>query len=253
MPRNWTEQELLIAMSLYCKLPFGQFDQSNKQVKRVAAKMERTPGSLAMKLSNLASLDSYHQDRGVVGLKAASNLDRKIWAEFQSDWTTMAEKSEVAFEALMGGTAPAEPAPELQQPSGPSEVMRTVKTRRLQTFFRNAVLSSYEYRCAVSGLAIRELLVASHIIPWSADESRRADPTNGLCLNALYDRAFDRGLITFDEDFRMVVSSVLKKDKSPEFQLVNFVKMEGSKLLLPHRFCPDTTALDKHRNSFFHP
>lgn len=249
MPRNWTEQELLIAMSLYCKLPFGQFDQSNKQVKRVAAKMERTPSALAMKLSNLASLDPYHQARGVVGLKAASNLDRKIWAEFQSDWTTMAEKSEAAFETLMGGTAPAEFAPELQ-PSGPSEVTRTVKVRRLQTFFRNAVLSSYEYRCAVSGMAVPELLVASHIIPWSDDEARRADPTNGLCLNALYDRAFDRGLITFDEEFRMIVSSILKKGACPELQLVNFAKMEGCKLLLPNRFRPDPAALERHRNLF---
>jgi predicted restriction endonuclease len=253
MPRNWTEQELLIAMNLYCKLPFGQFDQSNKTVKQVAGKIGRTPGSLAMKLSNLASLDSFHQDRGVVGLKGASNLDRKIWAAFQNDWSTMAEKSESAFEALMGGLAQEEAAPEFQQPSGPSEVLRTVKTRRLQTFFRNAVLSSYEYRCAISGLAVPELLVASHIIPWSDDESRRADPTNGLCLNALYDRAFDRGLITFDEDFRMVVSAVLKKDNPPEFQLINFIRMEGSKLLLPQRFCPDTSALDKHRNNIFHP
>ncbi len=169
MPRNWTEQELLIAMNLYCKLPFGQFDQSNKQIKRVAAKMGRTPSSLAMKLSNLASLDSYHQDRGVVGLKGASTLDRKIWAEFQSNWTTMAEKSEAAFETLMDGTAPAEPAPECQMPVGPSEVVRTVKTRRLQTFFRNAVLSSYEYRCAVSGLAVPEL---AHCQPYHPLERR---------------------------------------------------------------------------------
>jgi predicted restriction endonuclease len=251
MPKNWTEEELLIAMNLYCKLPFGQFDQSNKTIKQVAEKLGRTPGSLAMKLSNLASLDSYHQDRGVVGLKAASNLDRKIWAEFQSDWTTMAEKSEAAFELLMGETAKEKLAPALQQPSGPSEVTRTVKTRRLQAFFRNAVLSSYEYRCAVSGIAVPELLVASHIIPWSANESRRADPTNGLCLNALYDRAFDRGLITFDENFRMIVSSLLKKGEIPEFQQINFVKVEGSKLLLPHRFRPDPSALEEHRNHLF--
>jgi len=113
------------------------------------------------------------------------------------------------------------------------------------------VLASYEFRCAVSGVAVPELLTASHIIPWSADESRRADPTNGLCLNALYDRAFDRGLITFDEDFRMVVSTSLKKDRPPEFQQINFLAREGSKLTLPHRFQPDATALQQHRESIF--
>ena len=101
MGRNWTEYELLIAMNLYCRLPFGQFDQSNKHVCEVAEKMDRTPGALAMKLSNLASLDSYHQSRGVVGLRGASNLDRKVWASFQENWSNMAEKSEAAFESLI--------------------------------------------------------------------------------------------------------------------------------------------------------
>ena len=101
MNRNWTEHELLIAMNLYCHLPFGQFNESNKRVRQIAAKMDRTPAALAMKLCNLASLDNYHQSRGVVGLKGASNLDRKIWASFQENWTDMAEKSEAAFEALM--------------------------------------------------------------------------------------------------------------------------------------------------------
>jgi putative restriction endonuclease len=251
MAINWTEHELLIAMNLYCKLPFGQFDQSNKIVQEVAAKMGRTPGSLAMKLSNLASLDTYHQDRGVVGLKGASNLDRKVWAAFQANWTVMAEQSETAFETLMRSESlPPTPAtPPL--PTGPSEVERTVKTRRLQRFFRDSVLASYEFKCAVSGIAIPDLLIASHIIPWCKDESRRADPTNGLCLNALYDCAFDRGLITFDEDFRMVVSRALKKDRPPEFQQINFLKLEGSKLILPHRFQPDAIAMQHHRESIF--
>jgi len=252
MPRRWTEHELLIAMNLYCKLPFGQFDQSNKTVQKVAAQMERTPGSLAMKLSNLASLDTYHQDRGVAGLKGASNLDRKVWADFLADWTGMAEQSETAFETLMTGADKHKPiTPPVSPPTGPSEVERTVKTRRLQTFFRNAVLASYEFRCAVSGVAVPELLTASHIIPWSADESRRADPTNGLCLNALYDRAFDRGLITFDEDYRLVISGQLKKGDAPEFQQVNFLAREGAKLTLPHRFAPDAVALQKHRETIF--
>ncbi|MFU8781340.1 MAG: HNH endonuclease, partial [Kiritimatiellia bacterium] len=81
----------------------------------------------------------------------------------------------------------------------------------------------------------------------------RADPTNGLCLNALYDRAFDRGVITFDEIFRMVVSAALKKDRPPEFQQINFLKVEGNKLILPHRFQPDAAALQHHRESIFIP
>jgi len=250
MPRNWTKDELLIAMNLYCRLPFGQFDQSNEHICVVAERMNRTPGSLAMKLSNLASLDSYHQSRGVVGLKGASKLDKEIWASFQLDWTVMAEKSEAAFESLMSEAPTSEDTVEQQAPDGPTESERSVKVRRVQKFFRDTVLANYEGQCALTGIAVPQLLVASHIIPWCENEARRADPTNGLCLNALHDKAFDRHLITFDEDYRLVISSLLKKGNTSEFQSANFSNLEGTALTLPHRFAPDPQALNVHRNSF---
>ncbi len=162
----------------------------------------------------------------------------------------MAEKSEETFEALMHGSIIPEPEIEIQMPDGPSEAERTVKTRRLQRFFRNAVLASYENRCALTGMAVPKLLIASHIIPWSENKERRADPTNGLCLNVLHDKAFDHHLITFDENYRMVVSSALKRGDIPEFQSANFSMLEGTKLTLPHRFAPDFQALEEHRNRF---
>jgi predicted restriction endonuclease len=237
-------------MNLYCRLPFGQFDQSNKNIRKVAAQMNRTPGSLAMKLSNLASLDNYHQSRGVVGLRGASNLDKKVWAAFQNNWSHMAEKSEAVFEALMINVTPLETVLEINTPGGPSVAEKIVKVRRLQRFFRNTVLATYENRCALTGIAIPQLLIASHIIPWSTSEDRRADPTNGLCLNALHDKAFDSHLITFDEDYKMVVSGLLKKGHVSEFQSANFTNIEGTKLSLPHRFKPDPQALEAHRNLF---
>lgn len=212
--------------------------------------MARTAGSVSRKLGNIASLDPRHQARGVGGLPNSSKLDRKIWEEFQNNWSTMAEESEAAFWALMGEAAQDKSDPAFEQPVGPSEVERQVKTRRIQTFFRNTVLSSYENRCALTGIAVPQLLVASHIIPWSENENRRADPTNGLCLNALHDKAFDRHLITFDEDLRLVVSIFLKKGDVPEFQSANFSKLQGKMLTLPHRFAPDPQALVEHRNSF---
>ncbi len=252
MPRNWTEHELLIAMNLYCKLPFGKLNHQNKLIVQVAEKLDRTPSSVSMKLCNFASFDPALQARGIKGLRGASQADQNMWDAFTANWNHMSEQSEAAYDALMAGADVRETPPAAAvAPTGPSEVERTVKTRRLQTFFRNAVLASYEFRCAVSGVAVPELLTASHIIPWSADESRRADPTNGLCLNALYDRAFDRGLITFDEDFRLVASSHLKKGDVPEFQQINFIAREGAKLILPHRFSPDAAALEKHRDNIF--
>ena len=251
MNRAWSRNELLIAMNLYCKLPFGQCNSRNKLVNEVSKNLKRSPGAISMKLGNLASLDPYQRNRGVVGLKSVSNLDRQIWQQFQDDWARMAERSEEAFNILMNSAPLHEDEEEFKYPEGASQVDRFVKTRRLQNFFRNAVLSSYNHRCALSGITIDRLLNASHIIPWSKSESRRADPTNGICLNVLYDRAFDRGLITFDEDYRLVLSSDLKAGNVPDLQRDNFINKEGDTLWLPHRFLPDHNALEYHRNNLF--
>lgn len=239
-------------MNVYCRLPFGQFDKSNRHIQAVAEQMGRTPSSLAMKLSNLASLDPHHQKRGVSGLPGTSKLDRKVWNDFQQDWSTMAERSEASFEALMQGQAlvDTEPSKLFTVPKGPTEVQRVVNVRRVQDFFRKAILGSYESRCALTDLAVPELLIASHIIGWSDNEARRADPTNGICLNALHDKAFDRHLLTFDEDYRVVLSSALKSREASEFQSHNFERLEGKPLRLPHRFLPDSVALAKHREKF---
>jgi predicted restriction endonuclease len=237
-------------MSVYTRLPFGQCNSRNKLVNEVASKMDRTSGSISRKLGNIASLDPRHQARGVGGLPNSSKLDRKVWEEFQENWSTMAEKSESAFESLMIENAPKGTAPNFEKPLGPSEAERMAKTRRLQTFFRHAVLSSYQNRCALTGINVPELLIASHIIPWSENENRRADPTNGLCLNVLHDKAFDRHLITFDENYRVVISSILKKREISEFQSSCFSILEGTILNLPHRFAPDIQALEAHRSAF---
>ena len=105
--------------------------------------------------------------------------------------------------------------------------------------FRNSVLASYENRCAISGVSVPSLLVASHIIPWSVNESRRADPRNDVCLNSLYDKAFDRGLVTFSDDLKVVISPVLRAQSPSQFHQWALLDIEGASLNLPARFAPD--------------
>jgi putative restriction endonuclease len=121
----------------------------------------------------------------------------------------------------------------------------------VQSFFRAAVLTSYEGRCAISGLDVPELLSASHIIPWSQSIERRADPTNGLCLNALFDRAFDRGLIAIDADLRVLVSPRLKDAADAAELGCSLREAEGRRLATPQRFPPAAEALEHHRRSVF--
>ncbi|MCL2103983.1 MAG: HNH endonuclease [Kiritimatiellaeota bacterium] len=90
------------------------------------------------------------------------------------------------------------------------DILRTVKTRINQRFFRTIVLRDYATRCCVTGLTLPEVLRASHIIPWAEDAQNRMNPANGLCLSATYDAAFDRYLVSFDEDYRLVLAPTLK-------------------------------------------
>lgn len=90
-----------------------------------------------------------------------------------------------------------------------------------QSFFRSRILSAYDYRCCVTGLTVRPLLVASHIIPWSEDAANRLNPRNGLCLNALHDRAFDRGLMWIEPDFTIRFSPYLNESPSGSEAILN--------------------------------
>jgi predicted restriction endonuclease len=77
----------------------------------------------------------------------------------------------------------------------------TVKTRgSAQKVFAEAVKKNYGYRCALTGIVTRNFLVASHIVPWSEDQSIRLDPSNGICLSLFVDRAFEKGYLQIMDD-----------------------------------------------------
>ena len=128
------------------------------------------------------------------------------------------------------------------------EVLRQTKQRVNQGRFRKMVLNEYGTQCCVTGLNIPQVLRASHIVGWAADEDNRMNPTNGLCLSATYDAAFDRHLISFDEDYRMIFSSELKEFYSNDAFKTQFAAFEGRELNKPKRFCPDQEFLQKHRS-----
>lgn len=201
-----------------------------------------------MKACNFASLDP-RLGRRVQGLGNVSAADRRLWEEFLRNPETIAAKMEAAADRLLGKVASGTPS--FAAPNGPTESVRTIRARRVQSFFRAAVLSGYNFRCALTRLAVPELLTASHIIPWSENVARRADPQNGICLNALHDRAFDRGLIAIDDDYRVIVSPRIAKLTGDSFAARALGSMAGRKLALPERFEPDPSALAWHRRYIF--
>lgn len=247
----WTKEQLKLAFHLYCQLPFGKLHKGNPEIVRLAELIGRTPSAVAMKLVNFASLDPAITSTGRKGLDGASNLDREIWTEFHADWERLAVECELLRRAL-DSEPPIDDSDEVLVPEDfVGETRRVVSEQRIkQTFFRRAVLSSYRGRCCMSGLSEPRLLVASHIVPWSKDKANRLNPSNGLCLSAIHDRAFDKGLITISDDFRIVLSRELRcRDES--FVREVLVPLEGRAIELPERFVPDKSFLERHRSTVF--
>ena len=248
---NWTREEHIVAFNLYCRIPFGKMHKGNPDIIELAALLNRTPSSVAMKLSNFASNDPAEQARGIKGLSSGSKLEAEIWTEFSENWEQLAFESELA-KARLAGQQIDVPLPLPQIPTGPTEAIRETRVRLVQSFFRETVLFSYDSRCAVCQISERRLLTASHIIPWQANEKRRADPSNGLALCALHDRAFDQGFISFDASLCLLVSPRLKiKDAVPLHRMA-FLDIEGKAMNRPIRFDPDHAALEYHRVKIFH-
>lgn len=251
--KRWVRDELIVAFNLYCRTPFGRLHKTNPDIIRLASKLNRTPSSIAMKLVNFASMDPSHKARNVKGLSNASKEDRKIWDEFNSDWEKLAYESQMAVLEIneKEGVPISAPDVSVDYSSIKTEEVRSVKVRLVQSFFRESVLASYGSQCAICQMAIREFLIASHIIPWSKKAERRADPTNGISLCVLHDCAFDRGFIAIDDSFKVLVSRQVKINHPSLLHKIGLVEIEGKNIFLPSRFSPDKAALTYHREIIF--
>lgn len=253
MANNWSKEHVKIAFSLYCKLPFGKLHKNNKDIVQLAILLDRTPSAIAMKLVNIASLDSTITSTGRSGLKNASAMDKEVWQEFANNWDELALESLKLYEELSKAKGVAIHQDEVADEHG-NYVGETrsvmIQQRVKQNFFRKSVLSSYKGKCCMSGLSEEGLLVASHIVPWRDDKLNRLNPRNGLCLSVIHDKAFDRGFITLDDDFRVILSKSFKVSDNQLIQQA-FSSIEGKTITLPERFEPDATFLAKHRNFVF--
>lgn len=253
---RWTRDELLVVLNLYHKLLFGQMDARQKVVIDLAERMGRSANSVAMKLVNLASLDPALKLRGIRGLPGTSKLDREMWDEYHTKPAELIPIAQEKFDALFivdeseitevipGKGIVRVPSP----PVGETETIRPAKQRRGQAYFRDIILNNYDNRCALTGLPVRELLVASHILPWSEHAAERLNVSNGISLNRLHDSAFDRHLVSFDDELRLVLSPKLKSLLPAESIAYHFESFEGKALILPNDgILPDLSFLSIHR------
>lgn len=245
--RSWTREEEIIVLELYCEIPFKNSSKAHPRVVEVANLINRSPSSVNMKIGNFGSFDFALKQKGIVGLSNASKLDKEIWDEFNNNWDKLTYESEKIKKKLRNTGE----ENDITMPQGKEQVV-TVRQRVNQSFFRNAVLSSYNNSCCITGLSTRSLLIASHIKPWSvSDESEKTNPTNGLCLNALHDAAFDKGYITIDKNYCVRISSDISDVTNGATVEMYFKNYNRTRIVLPDRFLPSKDYLQYHNDVIF--
>lgn len=246
---GWTEQELVLALHLYCQLPFRKTKASTPAVIELSRRLGRTPASVARKLGNFGAFDPTLAAAGISGLAHFSRADQAIWSKYSSDWGALADDAA----KILGTVLQEEPLPEegsVRLPTGPSEVESLVRLRRHQAFFRRTVLASYGATCCICELEIPDLLIASHIVPWSENEALRSDPTNGLCLCCSHDRAFDRGYLSLTQEGLIVTSPLLGAFESGSCRTL-LREFNGARWIPPSRFMPNGDYLKWHQEHVF--
>jgi putative restriction endonuclease len=252
---SWSHKQLLAAFYLYLQLKPSEIQSDSYAVSAFANSIKKPTRAVATKLRTFAQLDpdlSKQNDRAVINV---TPLDKNVWNEFQNNWTSTTLTACEAYESAVGayedaalGQVSSADAAYLFKEGQSREAI--VQVRKNQYVFRRAILNSYDATCCITGLKNDRLLIASHIVPWSEDKRNRLNPSNGLCLSALHDRAYDQGLITVLPDYTIRINHVLVEEKGNAFLTEALLRFDKKPIQLPSRFRPDPIFLQSHARRF---
>ena len=257
MNRNgvkWSKDETILAFDLYCRIPRSKISQKHPEIIDLAELLGRTPGSVALKMFNLGHYDPELQIRNLQSMSHGSKLDEEVFTEFSKDWEELSFHAQMIRAQLrqvnLNSIIDISDLEEI--PAGEYKDV-LIKQRIGQYFFRISVLSAYENRCCITGLAKKDLLIASHIKPWKVSDAKteRTNPSNGLCLNSLHDIAFDRGLITLDNKYRVIISPQLKNVEMDSCTHDWFMSYDHKQIILPQKFLPGKDFIEYHNDIVF--
>lgn len=126
----------------------------------------------------------------------------------------------------------------INKENNPTETSSEIKSRVYQNKLREIVLDNYDCTCAICDINKVDLLVCSHIIPWSFDKKERLNPENAICFCALHDKLFDKGYFSLDSEYKIIYG--LKADKQIKKLLTNL------KFKVPKENKPNINFLNYH-------
>lgn len=247
---NWSEDELKMAINIYCRIPFKSTRKSSPEIIKWANIIGRSPGALYTKLCNLGNCDKAMQDIGVKGLSHGGKLEPIIWAEFEKDPEKIIYESELLLAERMGKSV--EEANNVDTLTLPEGKMREVVVRQRvnQRFFRDVVLTAYDNHCCITGINIPSLLEACHISGWADDTKNRTNPKNGICMNAFFHKAYDKYLMAITPDFEIVISGQMIDNTIEKSFRDYLISINGKPILMPEKFAPDKNLLSIHYEQY---
>lgn len=249
--RLWTYDELVLTLALYFQLPFGRLNHSTPEVVALSRLIGRTNNSVALRLVNFAACDPYILATGRHGMSSGVNVCQPVWDEFVNDKERLfAEAAQIR--ARLQNQSIEESLGLKESDFIGHERSVVIKQRVDQDVFRTMIMNNYNETCAVTGINDARLLIASHIVPWGKRTDTRLNPENGICLSALYDKAFDKGLITIrPDDYTIMLSATLRDTLTTTAYNEHFQKYENKKIILPDEHIPNKNFLQYHAESVF--
>ena len=266
--RNWSREETMMAFALYIVLEPRECDDNGLDVQRLASFLHRTPDSVALKIWNIAAHDVNRKAQSKAGMKHGSKLDSQVWQWYaENPDAFMAECLDLLQHALLQANkrhfhpaplasdrySPLETATRLlldrHNPEGDERKATTIQ-RINQSYFRNSLLLNYQCTCCITGMQIPSMLIASHIKPWKASTpTEKTAASNGLLLNAFHDRAFDQGLISIDDGYRIMVNHDKVRHSPINDQWL--YAFEDQRIMLPSISRPSHEFIEYHHKHIF--
>lgn len=246
----WERFEMILILNLYFQLPFGKLNHTNQDVRKLALLIQRTDNSVALRLTNFAACDPYILQSGRTGMQSGKNVCQPYWNKFANNRESLFIEAEKIKAKLLHRTVESQLGITKEDLKGLTRET-VIKQRINQNVFRNMILNNYDFRCAITGINLPELLIASHIIPWAENEENRLNPENGICLSPLYDKAFDKGFIGISPEYRVLISKDLKEHSNSEFYHQHFGIIENKEIILPEEHIPNPDFLEYHLCNIF--
>lgn len=241
--RTWTHEEFILALDLYFRISFGSIHKNNPDIIKLSELIGRTPSSVAMRLSNYAANDPELQARGIKGLVGGGNACLKYWNDYSQNRGKLLAEAAICRLRLLNN-----PLAENYHVTEWDNLVDEMYNLPFQTMVQN----NYKGKCAVTGIEIPQILVGTHILPVSENESESNNPANGILLSLNYAKAFVDGLIGFSPDYHIYISDALRAHQFDTGYAAMFKRYEKATLHVGEVIAkPDPRFLEWHMDTVF--